>query len=265
MRNADGSILPLALVMTLTILLAGVSIGTVVLEGVKRAKDTDDSVGAYYMADAGVERQLFEVRKNNEPLSYVNTLGGAAFGGTWVSTGALDQPSQKIIPLIPTNGFAVLDLFDPDKINEKPGIGAVKITWDSACAPASSNLEASYASWDLGVPAPQWPTTNQYAIESKVGGGTVTINLNDQRAYRLRLRAFDCDAKNIHITTYDAIGNPKAYPGDITLTAEGTYGRATQKISVLMPKQDILSGLFGYVIFSECSLYKGEGPAPLCP
>ncbi len=265
MKKIEGSILPLALVMTLTILLAGISIGTVVIEGVKRAKDTDESVGAYYMADSGVERQLFEIRKNSQTLGFVNSLGGTTPTGRWVSTGALEQPSEKIIPNIPTNGFAVIDLFDPDKINTKPGIGSVTITWDPSPLCGASQLEASYTSWDLGVPAPQWPTANQYTIQSKEGGGFLSINLDDQRAYRMRLRAFACDAKNIHIKTFDVVGLAKAYPGDITLAAEGTYGRATQKITVLMPKQDILSGLFGYVIFSECSLYKDEGLAPVCP
>ena len=250
--------------MTLTILLAGISIGTVVIEGVKRAKDTDESVGAYYMADSGVERQLFEIRKNNQTLTMVNALRGTTPSGTWVSTGALEQPSEKMIPIIPTNGFAVIDLFDPDKINAQPGIGSVTVTWDPSPPCGASQLEASYTSWDLGVPTPRWPTANQYTIESKVGGGSITINLDDQRAYRMRFRAFVCAAKNVRIKTYSTFGVAKAYPGDITLSAEGTYGRATQKISVLMPKQDILSGLFGYVIFSECSLYKGEGSAPMC-
>src|SRR5579859_5313006 len=89
--RSPGSILPLALIMTLTIVLAGIGIGTVVLQGSQRAKDTDASVAAYYMADSGIERQLFEVRKNSQTVDYLNSLGDSyGNGGTWVSTGAYE-------------------------------------------------------------------------------------------------------------------------------------------------------------------------------
>jgi hypothetical protein len=270
----SGNILPFALIMTMTILLAGIGIGTVVLEGVKRAKDTDESVGAYYMADSGVERQLFEIRKNNQTLSFVNSLDEKTppiypSGRSWKSTGAFEAPTVKTIPSVATSSFAVLDLFNPDDLLVKPGIGVVKIAWSSGtCSPSlPAKLEASYAYWDLSGPTPTWPSDNQYVVLSKSTAGTLDLSsLDPNRAYRLRLRFFDCPASNVTVTTYEADGTtPKPFPGDITLSAEGTYGRATQKIAVTMPKQDVLSGLFGYVIFSECTLYKGEGTAPVCP
>jgi hypothetical protein len=54
------------------------------------------------------------------------------------------------------------------------------------------------------------------------------------------------------------------FPGDISLGAEGTYGKASQKIVVTMPKLDVLSGLYSFVIFSECQLVKGLPGAPIC-
>ncbi len=261
--KVEGSILPFAVIMTGMILLAAIAIGSVVLSGVKRAKDTDSSVGAYALADSGVERQLFEIRKNNRTLADVNTLGATyPDGSSWVSTGSLEPATQKIIPIIPTSTFAVLDLFNPDDITEKPGIAKVTIEWTNhpSCAGSNAAIEASYASWDLasGGPPPTWPDSNQYTIESKTGGGTLLVNLDVDRAYRLRLRAFTCAASNVKVTTYDLLGSAKSYKGDITLSAEGTYGGTTQKIAVKMPKQDVLSGIFSYVIFSECTLYKDE-------
>lgn len=267
----EGSILPLALIMTLTLLLGAVALGTVILEGVKRAKDTDASVGAYYLSDMGVERQLFEVRKNGRKLSELVALGGTLpDGSSWVSTGNLEPGTLKQIPRLETSSFAFLDLFDPDAIGVSPKIGRVKVTWNSDCPPLSplmwkSYLEVSYAYWDLSGPAPQWPTTNQYTIQKTGGGGSTDIYLNEDRAYRLRLRALECPAKDIQVTTYGSDGiTVKEYLGDITLSAEGTYKGATQKIAVTMPRQDVLSGLFGFVIFSECTLYKNDLPGPAC-
>lgn len=274
MQNRPGNILPFALIMTLTILMAGIGIGTVVLEGVQRAKNTDESVGAYYMADSGVERQLFEIRKNSQTLSYVNGLDEATpptypGGLSWKSTGGLEAPVSKTIPSVATTSFAVLDLFNPDDLAAKPGIGRAVITWaDGPCVPAApSTIEASYAYWDLSGPLPEWPSDNQYVVLPKSAAHTLDITpLDVNKAYRLRLRFFGCSAANVSVATYAGDGvTVKSFPGDITLSAEGTFGRATQKIAVTMPKQDVLSGLFGYVIFSECTLYKGEGAAPACP
>lgn len=270
----SGSILPLALMMTLTILLASIGIGTVVLEGVKRAKDTDDSVGAYYMADSGVERQLYEIRKLNTTLAGVNALSAATppvypGGLSWKSTGGLESPTIKSIPSVATSSFAVLDLFNPDDLTTTPGVGVIQITWtDGVCAPAiPSVLEASYASWDL-TGTPKWPSDNQYSIVAKNSSHTLTLTpLDVNKAYRLRLRFSDCPASNVTISTFAADGvTAVGFPGDMTLSAEGTFGRATQAISVIMPKQDVLSGIFSYVIFSECTLYKDQtGTAPVCP
>lgn len=261
MSNARGSILPFALIMTLMILLAGVALGNIVLEGVLRAQDTDASVGAYYLADSGIERQIFEIRKNGQTLGFVKGLGGIMPDGTrWISTAGLEPATSKIIPVIATSSFSVLDLYDPDNIVDKPGVARVTVEWSSApsssCGGSPSEIEASYASWNLATLSPSWPESNQYAIESKTGSGFLLVNLDPDRAYRLRLRAFKCPAVNVKITTYDLLGSAKSYNGDLTLSAEGMYARATQKIAVTMPKQDVLSGIFSYVIFSECTLYK---------
>lgn len=274
MKLRTGTILPFALIMTLTMLLAGIGIGTVVLEGVQRAKSTDESVGAYYLADSGVERQIYEIRKKNTKLADLSALTATTpptYPGarSWKSTGGLEAVTRKSILTVATTSFSVLDLFDPDSLTAKPGIGAVTVTWsDGACAPARpSSLEASYAYWDLSGSTPKWPSDNQYVVLPKNLTHTLTIgSLDANRAYRLRLKFFDCPARGITVSTYAADGvTAKPFPGDITLSAEGTYGRTTQKISVSMPKQDILSGLFEYVIFSECTLYKGGGAAPICP
>ena len=267
MKKLRGDILPLALIMTSMVLLASVGIGTVVLEGLQRSKDTDQSVGAYYMADSGVERQLYEIRKNNQTYTYVNTLSAnlatTPVNQSWKSVGALGTNATKVIPLVDVTSFAVVDLFDPDQLTKPPMIDTVTIDWSKATtcgAFQQSTLEASYGSWNIplfGVPT--W--TDNYVVLSKDSSGHLVINsLNPNSDYRLRLRFYGCSAKDVTIKT-----NKSSFPGDITLSAEGTYGEATQKIAVSMPKQDVLSGLFSYVVFSECTLYKGPtSGAPGC-
>jgi hypothetical protein len=275
MRLRIGSVLPLALIMTAMILMAGIAIGSVVLQGSRLAVKTDESVGAYYMADSGVERQLFEIRKNSQTLDYVKTLNQTTAptypgGMKWASTAALEANLySKTFPIVATSSFAQLDLFDPDHMNTPPGIGDVVIHWsaDPSCGAMTPKLEASYAYWDLTGGTPVWPTDNQFKVYPRNGTGSLEISdLNTNQAYRLRLTFYDCAAQNVTVSTFASSGGAAvAIPGDITLSAEGTFGSTTQNIAVTMPKQDVLSGLFGYVLFSECTLYKGTGTAPACP
>ncbi len=262
-----GSILPLALIMTLTILLAGIGLSTVVLEGVHRAKNTDQSVAAYYMSDAGIERQLYAVRKQYATLTSLAELKAAyPDGGTWKSTGDLERadPVQRITALS-TSAFAVIDLFDPDNLTKAPGVAKVKAEWSngSDCVSKTAGLELGYATLRVGLTG--LVETDFKLARAEMSPLTVS-GLSTASPYRVRLKAFNCSAKDVAVTLSDSGGTPVDFFGNIILGSEGTYGQATQKIVVTMPKQDILSGLFGgYVLFSECQLLKGGLGIPICP
>lgn len=264
-----GNILPLALLMTMTVLLASIGVGTIVLEGAGSARTTDQSVAAYYMADAGIERQLYEVRKNNAALADLPALGGLYVnGGAWVSTAGLEQASVKKIPYVATSSFAVIDIFDPDNLTTPPGVAGMTISWskDPSCSGPVSTLEASYGFWSIVNGAPKFPDGQSFFVLPKTSTSPITVSgLDPNSSYRIRLRSYGCPATSVSVTLVDALGRPKNFPGDITLGAEGTFGKATQKIAVIMPKLDVLSGLFGYVIFSECSLVKDPNQAQVCP
>src|SRR5690349_20883476 len=143
MKHRPGNILPLALLLTFMMLLAGIGIGTVVLEGSMRAKDTDESVSAYYMADSGIERQLYEIRKNNASLPDVASISSEyPNAGLWVSTAALEQSMQKVIPVIPEHDLSVIDIFEPDNLSAAANTDMVRISWTG-----SGQIDAGYAQW----------------------------------------------------------------------------------------------------------------------
>ena len=78
-------------------------------------------------------------------------------------------------------------------------------------------------------------------------GNVMNVILDPTRGYRMRVRARDADAEHLVISaTRGGVAVP--FPGNITLGAEGTFGKATQKITVSMPKSDVLSGVFSFVI-----------------
>lgn len=269
MHDRCGTILPLALIMTLMILLAGIGVGTVVIEGVQRAKNTDQGVAAYYMSDAGIERQLYAVRKQDAAISSLAKLTSSyPDGGSWKSTGDVERAaSTQTFATIMTSAFAVLDLFDPDNLSAPPNVQKISVTWGNGpdCAPlaVSAGIEIGYASLKSGITG---IVETDFKLARAASAPLDISTLDPSLPYRVRLRATACSASGVTVTLFDKEGKPTAFFGNLILGSEGTFGKATQKIVVTMPKQDILSGLFGgYVLFSECQLLKGGAGIPSCP
>jgi hypothetical protein len=255
----SGNILPLALLMTFIVLLTAIGIGTVIFENAGRAQDTDQSVAAYYMADSGIERQLFEIRKHHQTIADAVAVSSTyPNGGRWFSSGVLNAVTEKTIVAIPENNFTTLDIFDPDQVNAGGGIDAISISWEGG-----GQLEIGYAEWAAGNPV-LWPDDNAFISQLFFGSSATIAGLDPNHAYRIRIKALQTSANHVVIQGQLA-GVPHAFPDQIILSAEGTYGKATQGITVTLPKTDILSGLYSYVVFSECQLIKGLNNVPLCP
>ena len=241
----QGNILPLALIITFTIVLAGVGIGTVVLEGSGRAREIDDSVAAYYMADSGIERELFELRKHEATLPDVTALSSQyPTAGTWSSTAAIERTDQKTFDTIPQGDFHVIDLFDPNNLGSAGGVDQLQINWAGA-----GLLEIGYAQW-LSGSIVTWPSEDSYVLETGEGPSYTVAGLDANKAYRFRIKAMNGDATNVAVTAFHN-GSPVPFPGDVTLSAEGTYGKATQKTAVTLPKLDSLLDIYGFVLLSE--------------
>lgn len=266
--KAPGNIIALAIVMVAMVLLAGFAIGSVVLEGSRSSVETDKAVAAYYMADSGIEMQLYDVRKNGLALSSVASSTSLYPGGSsWISTTGYETSTVKTIDYLAQEDLSFVDLFDPDKINQSAGVSSVKISWNgvAGCQP---DLEIGYTVWSTGSTI-VWTTTADYSIA--IAPATLPApysftlsSLDTSKAYRLRLRPFKCDAKDIRVTMLDSSGSAIAYPGEITLGSEGSYQKTTQRLRVSMPRQDILSGVFSYIVFSQEQLCKNVNGASTC-
>jgi hypothetical protein len=264
MKFLRANILPLALVITATILVAGLSLGIVVLEGLNRTAETDASMVAYYAADAGIERQLYEVRKRNARIADLSSMGASYVNGSeWeAATSGFITTQSKVFHVLNEGDFQFVDLFDPDNISAAGGISRVDWSW-SGSGPGCE-VELGYSEWDFGsgevIP-------ENFTVVRGISSPS-SASLNPLKAYRLRFRPRKCNVMNLEVKVFanplDSV--PVPFPGDITLGSEGTFEKSTQAISVTMPRQDVLSGVFSYVIFSECTLFKDPtGVAPVCP
>lgn len=262
-----GNILPLAIVITSTILLSGLALGIIVLDSLRRTQDIDFSMVAYYAADAGVEKQLYELRKNNALVADLDALSmDYGNGSSWTAlpSGFL-ATTAKIFPRVNRGDFQFVDLFDPDNLGAAGGVGRVDWSWTpdpASCSGGPNAVELGYSQWLTGGTV----LPGEFKIDHGITSPD-TVVLDPTKAYRLRFRPTDCNVLNLRVEVSPTPAYaPMQFPGDITLGAEGKYQRATQNISVQVPRQDILSGVFSYVIFSECTLIKDPlSGAPACP
>jgi len=268
-----GNIVAMALILTTTLMIAGIGIGIVALEISARAKDADNAVAAYYMANSGVEMQLYAIRKDNKTLSSVATASSSYPGGTkWISTTGFEKSFLKTFATVPKEQFVFIDLFDPDNIAATSSVSQVVISWDrdptSCGAIITPDMEVGFSEWQFSGGGVTWPdaSANYTILPFTTSPMTIAApTIDPTKAYRMRLRPFKCDAANVNIRMYNAMGTALNYPGDITLGSEGTYGQTTQKLTVSMPRQNILSGIFSYIVFSQDALCKKVGAAGTCP
>ncbi|MDD5726334.1 MAG: hypothetical protein PHC53_02885 [Patescibacteria group bacterium] len=264
-----GNITAFAIILVAMVLLLGIAVGVVVLEGSRRAIETDRAIGAYYMANSGIEMQLYDVRKNNAKLSAESTAASIYPGGSsWKSTTGYETSTVKTIPLLGEEELSFVDLFDPDNIGQQSNVASASLIWDAGAGGCQPDLEIGYTVWDVGVTV-TWPSNAaDYIIVIAPYASHLGFNvgsLDVTKAYRMRIRPLKCSAKDINVSLLDSLSHPLAYPGDITLGSEGSYQKTTQRLRVTMPRQDILSGIFSYIVFSQEQLCKRVGGAGVCP
>ncbi len=84
-QNIKGASLFLAMLILAAVLAIAFGISSLLLREIKLSKDVVSSLKAYYAAEAGIERKLYEIRKNNNfndiafPCS-VELSNGSSYG-----------------------------------------------------------------------------------------------------------------------------------------------------------------------------------------
>lgn len=280
-KSERGNVLLLALLVMAGIMTAGLGIGTIILNEIKQARNIDFSTVAYYAAESSVEQAIYKLRKENAVLNCpvgacgtngfcsggekeacVSASGDLSNQSSWVRT--IVDKERQIYGKIEKDNSMQVDLFNPENA-VAAGVESVKIEWVPDCvAPAVSTIEVSFISWD---PVAGWSeTTEQKFKYTSLASPVVNNGFSGVKSYRLRIKALYCDINNVIITAWgsDNAALPQIeIPARIVLSSTGKYSTARQAIKVTMPRRSPMSGLYDYVLFSECSLVKGD--AAVCP
>lgn len=281
LKNQKGNVLLLALLVMAGIMTAGLAIGTIILNEIKQARNIDFSALAYYAAESGVEEALYKLRKEDAVLSCpagnCGANGFCTLGGqepclrdagnlenqsSWARTA--DDKEWQIYGKIDKDNTLQVDLYDPDG-NAAAGIESLKIQWTPQCAPTeTSTIDVSYIAWN---PASGWSVDTEKKFKYSSSASPVINNgFSGIKSYRVRIKALYCDISNLVVTAWgnDNAAAPQVQiPARVVLNSVGQYSNLRQAIRMTMPRRSPMSGLYDYVLFSECSLVKGE--TSTCP
>ncbi len=237
-NNQSGNILLWALVVVMITINTVLFLSDFIISSLQQGRLIQQSTKAWYLADAGIEHSLYRVRK----LEIYN-IDDVEIGDGEVLRSIVEE-DDLIMDLDQDENYQ-LDLYDVE-----PGQEIVSLFIQGETTNAW--IEAQTVSWQLGN---QLPSDN---VRQDLRGPTDIMNgffldLPTSIGYyhRVKLKTLYDDVSELSITAYSAGLVPVSIPGRVKVEVVGIYGKATQKISVTIPKRAPLYGLFDYVIFSE--------------
>ncbi len=254
-----GNVLLFALLVMGAVLIGSVGLGSLILNMLQQTKAIDQSAIAFAAAETGIEESLYNARKTgNLPGSYDGRL--VTGGSTWSSV--VTDTREIIYALIPKDEFIEINLYDPADPISANTIASVEIDWTDSCS-GCSVLRATMVGWLPGGPILWVPNadTRTYDFASRPASMTTGP---PNKLYKLRLRARNATLEDVTVRAYDSGGAPVAIPGRVEIDVTGVFGDSQRRLQASMLNGAPLSGIFDFVLFSECSLVKGNRPIS-CP
>lgn len=237
-----------------SIVTASAATSRLVINEVLQSVQLDRSIVAFYAAEAGVERALYQARNDDFDADAISLLAADLPNNSSYQLVAKDTEDALYASLAQDDSYQV-DLFDASGLSalDNP-IRSLRVSWTGA----GSWLEIKWTAWTTGgvIDNPQSAYISQVS-------SPYTVQLNDSTVYlyRVRIIARNAPASNIQITAYNSLGAQVPIPGRASIKGLGKYPvgspkASTQAILVTMPQQSPVSGLYDYVLYSEEDIKK---------
>jgi len=292
MEQQRGIILIFVLIVMAALLATALGFGFFLLADLRRAKAIDNSLSAYYAADAGIERSLFLFRQQE-----ITSVGELIQNGDLLESNSkwrIDDPSNNSSDYEPSvfrqrlaNGKN-LKLYFLGRRAGSNSAKAISVFWKKGSPPSSVKLQISFTQLNPQVNADEGDAliyyTDQNVLEvadSETTGGLATcyyfkdiglsgapLPLPDQYAdYLVEFKVLGSGADyvdKVNILAYDneedcrnSVNADSSAISNVTLKSVGSHNNVRQTITANLPPRDPFSGLFGFVLFSEEDITKG--------
>lgn len=253
--HSRGTVLLMALIVMSSVVISSVGLGSLILSSLQQTRVIDSAIVAYYAAETGAEDALFFSRRSGALPANVSVATALTNGATW-KRAVDDKESVIYAGTILEDSLVEIPLFNPDT-QTTANIAKVDVTWTDSCS-GCTVLAASTVGWlPGGVWDPLNPATVGIGVTQYVGGNAQLPIAAPNKLYRLRLAARKGAIENVQIRAYDGVNAPVSLPSRVKIDSRGSFGGVEQKLLVTLPRQTPLSGVYDFVVFSECSIVKG--------
>ncbi len=251
--SREGSLLLMSVLIMAGIITAASTMGLITIHNLQQGILIDHGILSYYAAESGAEDALYEIRKNDAAAGGLPASGTMGNSASW--SRSITATAQSVTSDISKDDFWHIDLYDPDA-SLSPltnPIKSARLAWTGS---GSEWIEVQITPWgtdgNLGT-----PTTQLFSAASN----PAIVNLQDSTSvlYRLRIKSLYADVTDMTVTAWSALnagGAQVNIPARITILSIGSFRRAKQAVRASMPQREPLSGVFGYVVFSEDDLIK---------
>lgn len=295
-----GVILVFTMILMAVLLSTAIGFSFFVISDINQAKAVDDSIIAYYAADAGMERSLYSVIKQGafesmEELKDDTNLystGEVLLGSkaNWSIASSTDHEKIFFRQRLYNGQSAKFYVLGRNNAEGKPK--SLLVNWEKGKG-SIVNLQVSMTQLspqnkdiDIGENEENvliyYTDVNKVEIsDSSIDGPTCydfedlllpTNSVSQSFDYMVELKALG-DAysdyiNQISVTVYDQdcneYSNREEYLeslnpqgiSNLTVRAEGFFGKSKQSIIAHLPPRNLASGLFSFVIFSEQDITK---------
>ena len=216
MKNHEGSLLLMSILILSGIVASASSFAVITMQNLKQSISIDNGIRAYYAAETGAEDALWEIRKNETPISELDgDIGGILnSSGTWSRT--VDKTITQLTKDIAKNDFWEINLFDADSSLSALSnpIKSVQLSWAGS---GSEWVQVQIMPWDsngaIGTPS-------EKIFSASSNPAIVNLQDSSNSLYRLRIKALYSDISDMTITAYSNIdkgGSQVHIPGFLTI------------------------------------------------
>lgn len=266
-NNQSGVVLIMSLMILVVMIISVIALSRVIVGEVKMARNSDNSIVAFYAAESGVERALYYLKLGRQATDFTdfNALEGTNIFLDFERNYSFIQSTTTSAYFeafdIATSSPATAQIILPSGVIptvDDPSLStSYDISWEiDGCSPAHSSdrLEVSVAS-----------LYKETTIKSDTKQFIYTCGCNNSNICESILGS-DIDTNKFYYFTFrplnDTISYLKLepenkYPGEANIEVVGSYRQSAHTINVKVNTLAPASNIFSYVLFSDSELSKG--------
>jgi hypothetical protein len=284
-KDKSGVVLIFTLLIMSVLISVAISFSYFIISDINKARAIDNSIVAYYAADAGMEESLYTLKKQ-QSVKFLTQLKGQKGSGnlataksSWDIGESTDYETRFFRQRLSNGQTAKFFLLNRANTN---GTKSIAVNWKKGAGtapqlqvsltqlkpqkqtptnaivyytdtsgveisdtPTNNNVPTCYPLKDRGLDNIPLTPAPDYAVEFKVLG-----LLPDDYVDSLTVQAYNSD---------DCSQNPNPTGiTNLTLKSKGVYNKSNQYIIAQLTPKDTLSGLAGFVLFSEEDITKNS-------